>query len=211
MKFDNIIPLGDNCAISIILKELGLRKKSYPFDWISHVGSSPAHSILEQNIKLFLELLELGDIENITNKLVGITGITGDCIDEHNKINGDVIFPHERGSREEIRNKYMRRLQRLYDDVVSDKHNNNLFIMITRCCLVDDKLTNDLYDKIININANNKLIFVSGIEQPSMNISHGINLNYKYIFYDESKGWEPDNSIFRPQLKEFLQNELYLC
>ena len=30
MLFDNIIPLGDNCANSIILKELNLRK-SYPF------------------------------------------------------------------------------------------------------------------------------------------------------------------------------------
>ena len=32
----NIIPIGDHCAISIILKDLGLRNKSYPFDWSSH-------------------------------------------------------------------------------------------------------------------------------------------------------------------------------
>ena len=197
MKFDNIIPLGDNCAISIILKELGLRKKSYPFDWISHVGPSPTYSILEQNIKLFLELLDFGDVENITNKLLG------DCIDENNKINGDFIFPHECGSREEIRNKYTRRLQRLYDDV-TDKNNNNLFIMVTRCCAVDHNVTNKLYDKIISINANNKIIFVSGTEQ---NVTQKNNLKYKYIFYDGSKIWEPDESIFRPQLKEFLQNE----
>ena len=36
-SYDNIIPLGDNCATSIILKELGLRKKAYPFDWCSHI------------------------------------------------------------------------------------------------------------------------------------------------------------------------------
>ena len=38
MKYDdyNIIPIGDHCAISIALKELGLRTKSYPFDWVTH-------------------------------------------------------------------------------------------------------------------------------------------------------------------------------
>ena len=33
----NIIPIGDHCAISIILKDLNLRKCSYPFDWITKV------------------------------------------------------------------------------------------------------------------------------------------------------------------------------
>ena len=33
----NIIPIGDHCAISIILKDLNLRKYSYPFDWITKV------------------------------------------------------------------------------------------------------------------------------------------------------------------------------
>lgn len=28
----NIIPIGDHCAISIILKDFNLRKCSYPFD-----------------------------------------------------------------------------------------------------------------------------------------------------------------------------------
>ncbi len=31
----NIIPIGDHCAISIILKELNLRKQSYPFVWVT--------------------------------------------------------------------------------------------------------------------------------------------------------------------------------
>jgi hypothetical protein len=198
MKFDNIIPLGDNCAISIILKELGLRTKSYPFDWILHVGPNPTYSIIEHNIKLFLELLEIGDIENITNKLLG------DYIDENNKINGDFIFPHETGSKEYIKNKYLRRFQRLYNDVI-DKNNNNLFIIITRCFLVDGNIINNLYDKLIDINTNNKIIFVSGFEQ---NIIQKSNLEYKYIFYDGTKGFEPNHTIFRPQLKNYLQNEI---
>ena len=32
---NNIIPIGDHCAISLILKDLNLRKCSYPFDWVS--------------------------------------------------------------------------------------------------------------------------------------------------------------------------------
>lgn len=198
MKFDNIIPLGDNCGISIILKELELRKKSYPFDWISDVGPNPTYSIIEQNINLFLELLEFGDIENITNKLLG------DCIDENNKTNGNYIFPHEYGSKKDIIEKYKRRFQRLYDDS-SNKNNINLYILITRCYIVNGELFNNLYNKIMELNPNNKIIFVSGIEQ---NITQKINFEYKYIFYDSSKGWEPDNSIFRPQLKDYLQNEI---
>ena len=33
----NIIPIGDHCAVSIMFKELGLRNKSYPFDWNAHI------------------------------------------------------------------------------------------------------------------------------------------------------------------------------
>ena len=35
----NIIPIGDHCAISIILKKLNLRQKSYPFDWVSKIDN----------------------------------------------------------------------------------------------------------------------------------------------------------------------------
>jgi hypothetical protein len=197
MKFDNIIPLGDNCAVSIILKELNLRKKAYPFDWISHVGPNPTYSIIEQNINLFLELLKEQNIEKITNKFIG-------NVDENNKINGDFIFPHEHDTNEEINIKYRRRFQRLYDDS-TNKNNRNLFILITRCYIVNDGLINNLYDTIININPNNNIIFVSGIEQE---VTQKVNFEYKYIYYDSSKGWAPDNSIFRPQLKNYLINEI---
>lgn len=172
MKYDNIIPLGDNCAISIILKELGLRKKSYPFDWISHADPNPTCSIIEQNIKLLIELLKFGNIENITNQLLG------DCIDENNKINGDLIFLHEYGSKEEFKKKYTGKFQTLYNDA-TNKNNSNLFIIVTRCYLVDNNLINHLHDILIEINPNNKIIFVSGIEQ---NIIPKFNFQYKYIF-----------------------------
>jgi hypothetical protein len=45
MKFDNIIPLGDHCAAGFILKDLELRKKSYPFDWTNHAGGIMKTSI----------------------------------------------------------------------------------------------------------------------------------------------------------------------
>ena len=40
MEEYNIIPLGDHCAISILLEELNLRTKSYPFDWVSFLDQN---------------------------------------------------------------------------------------------------------------------------------------------------------------------------
>lgn len=34
----NLIPLGDHCAISEILRELELRRCRYQFDWIAKPG-----------------------------------------------------------------------------------------------------------------------------------------------------------------------------
>jgi hypothetical protein len=33
----NIIHIGDHCAIPYILKEINLRLKSYPFDWVTKI------------------------------------------------------------------------------------------------------------------------------------------------------------------------------
>ena len=199
-SYDNIIPLGDNCATSIILKELGLRKKAYPFDWCSHIGPNPTYSIIEYNIILLLELLDCGDLEKITNKFLG------ECIDENNKINGDIIFPHELGTKDEIKNKYKRRFKRLYDDITNLK-NNNLFIIITRCYLINCDLLIKLYNKLLLFNPTNQFIFVSGIIQ-NLNMQCLTNLSFKHIFYDESNGWNPDSTIFRPLVKEYLNIEI---
>jgi hypothetical protein len=197
MFYNNIIPLGDNCAISQILKELNLRKKAYPFDWCSHVGPLPSYSIIESNINLFMELLESGNIINIKNKMLG------NNIIKNNKINEEYIFPHENDTEDNINTKYIRRIQRLYDDTIN-KYNKNLFILITRGYLLKEDILINLYNKLISYNPYNKIIFISGVEHNYLNNLKLPNLLYKYIYYDLNQCWIPDNSIFRPQIKKYL-------
>lgn len=72
-NYSNIISLGDHCAIPIILKELNLRKKSYPFDWYVCAGSNILESNIELNINLLYNLLDGVNIAQITNKLLGMS------------------------------------------------------------------------------------------------------------------------------------------
>jgi hypothetical protein len=197
MNYSNIIPLGDNCAISIILKELNLRSKSYPFDWCSHVGPSPIYSNIEINIKILLELLESGNYEETAYSLLNKK------ISSDEKINGELIFPHETGNISEVNAKYLRRIERLYVDI-TNKKNKNLFILLTRGYYVSENIITNLYNSLMKYNNNNHIIFISGIEHsylPNMNMK---NLIFKYIYYDISKGWEYDYTDFRPKLKQYL-------
>jgi hypothetical protein len=199
MNFSNIIPLGDNCAIATILKELGIRNKSYPFDWISHVGPNPTYSIIETNINLLIHLIESGDCGKILYYMLQ------NNIDENQHINGDIIYPHEKGSIEETNEKYLRRIQRLYDDI-TDIENNNLFIMITRGYFVEENVIIKLYNTIMKLNKNNQLLFISGVEHPYIHFMKLDNMIFKYIYYDISRGWEPDYSHFRPEMKSYLSS-----
>ena len=51
--FDNIIPLGDHCGPSIILKRLKIRKESYPFDWISHI-----HPVNNSILSIIIDIIK---------------------------------------------------------------------------------------------------------------------------------------------------------
>ena len=62
----NIIPIGDHCIISLILKELNLRKQSYPFDWVTNIEELYDTNII-YNIKIINELKTSDNIDDIVN------------------------------------------------------------------------------------------------------------------------------------------------
>ena len=173
MSYDNIIPLFDNCFISTILKELGIRKKSYPFDWSLHNSPTPKYSCIESNILLLLELLDCGNIEKITNKLL-IKYI------DNNKINENVIFSNENYTEEDIQCKYRQKIQILYDDI-TNINNTNLFIIITKCYLINNELLINLYNKLMQYNPVNQIIFVSDIDH-NLDMKYFTNLSFKHIY-----------------------------
>ena len=64
----NIIPIGDHCAISIILKDLNLRKCSYPFDWITKVDHLYDTNII-YNLSLINKLNITDDVDEYCKKI----------------------------------------------------------------------------------------------------------------------------------------------
>ena len=110
----NMISLGDHCAIPMILNELGLRMKSYPFDWISH-KSQVHNSNLVYNFSLVKELMTTCDVSAIVKKLVGNVFSP----ESKTRINIDncIWFPHDHGDEKEITEKYERRFTRMMTDI----------------------------------------------------------------------------------------------
>ena len=54
-KFDYIIPIGDSCAVTAIIKDdLKLRKLSFPFDWV-RTTPNILYDILLEDFKDFSE------------------------------------------------------------------------------------------------------------------------------------------------------------
>lgn len=193
MKFDNIIPLGDHCAASLILKELGLRKKSYPFDWISH--KDDFESNINIIVNLLFELLEFNNTCDITNKLLG------NKISSNEKIFNELIFPHEFNNVETTNSKYLRRLNRLYTDI-TNINNVNVYIIITRFYCIPESLFIKLYNKLLHYNNNSHIIIISGVMH-NYKYSYS-NFDFKYIPYNKNDFYHFDYSKFRPEIKKYL-------
>lgn len=197
----NLIPIGDHCAISIILRKLQLRKQSYPFDWITHVDQLYDTNI-GINIEIIENLLQTNDAKNVTKKFLG------DAFEKNNnKTYNNIWFPHDNESIDEIYLKYERRFAKLYDDIHNSK---NIFLMLTRHKYIEQ----ELFDKIINLllpyNNENKIIFISGTEHDYLNLEkYKQNVIFKYIYYDISQFYDYDYSDFRPKLALCLK-ELFI-
>lgn len=195
----NIIPIGDHCAISIILKDLGLRNKSYPFDWSSHTDILFNTNII-YNIKI-IDSLELDNISHITKEYIG------DALVNINKINTktNINFPHELGNSDEIIKKYERRFERLYLDL---NNKTNLFILLTRHFYIDENNFEEIMKILFKFNNDNKILFISGTNHIYFEEKKYDNVIFKYINYDISKCCAYDYDAFRPYIKKYLQELL---
>jgi hypothetical protein len=191
----NIIPLGDHCVIAMALKELNMRTSSYPFDWIASNGPDPTYSSLETTIDLCIELLQTHDSEYICSKLLG------NSICDTNKIYNNIMFPHDQGTIDEINQKYLRRLNRLHDDIL-DNSKYNLIILITRCYFLPKEKIATFIGTLQKMNIRFHILFFSGIQHDYCDEFE--QAKFKYIHYDMSKFWDWDYSHFRPQLKYWL-------
>jgi hypothetical protein len=196
----NFIPLGDHCAVSEILKDLGLRKCSYPFDWISHTSLIRKTNLLT-NIGFISELMEKHDVKEVVQKLIGNAFEPG-----NRKIFNNMWFPHDEGEQNDIIAKYERRFERLYNDI-HDKQ--NIFIMLTRHTTILETEFISILSTILSYNKNNKILFISGSDHPYLNDpKYSGSVIFKFIFYDIkklNKQYTIDYNHFRPAIREFMR------
>ncbi len=132
-KYDVIIPLGQACATAMALKEIGVRKTSYPFDWLVTDSEKAGTCGFIGKIKMicndFKDAFQLKDLTEfwhdnkkhraVFNKKTGIFYL-------HD-------FDWEKSVAEqfpEYVEKYERRIKRFYDDI--NKNSKILFIFVVR-------------------------------------------------------------------------------
>jgi hypothetical protein len=195
----NIIPIGDHCAISILLKELNVRSKSYPFDWVTHI--EPLHNTnIIYNMNIINELHTTNSIENIVKHYIG------DTFDNSKRINSsnNIWFPHELENLSDTLQKYERRFTRLKEDL----HKKNLFILLTRHYYIENNVFQKIMEQLLHYNNDSKILFISGTNHTYFESLHNDRVIFKYIEYDISKYYDYDYTNFRPNLKEFLSNFL---
>jgi hypothetical protein len=106
----NIIPIGDHCAISMVLTDLKIRGRSYPFDWLVH-----EKQIHESNIMYNIDIIQNMTLEKISDIVKIYIGNAFDNYNYNINKNNSIWFPHDSGNVTDIIKKYERRFKRLYN------------------------------------------------------------------------------------------------
>jgi hypothetical protein len=194
----NIIPIGDHCAISIILKELKLRQHSYPFDWVTKVEHLYDTNII-YNILLINELNITDNVDYIVKKYIGNAF-------DNNKTNTltNIWFPHDTENITDIFEKYKRRFIRLKEDL----YKKNIFILLTRHYYIEKDIFEQIIEQLLNYNRDSIILFISGTNHSYIENMNNNKVIFKYIEYDISKFYDYDYTDFRPNIKTFLSDFL---
>ena len=195
----NIISIGDHCAIPMILKELNLRKKSYPFDWVTNKDQLYDTNII-YNIEIIHELKSCDNIDTIVHKYIG-NAFENDKTNTINNIN----FPHDNEINiTDIFEKYKRRFDRLKTDL----NKKNIFMLVTRHYYIEQYIFQKIQDELLEYNKDSIIFFISGTNHTYFEKMKYPNVIFIYIKYDISKFSDYDYFEFRPKIKQILSHFL---
>jgi hypothetical protein len=193
----NIIPIGDHCAIAMILQQLKLRHTSYPFDWVTNGDQLYGTNII-YNIQLINELNLLDNVDDIVKKYIG------DAFIDNRKANSitNICFPHDGDNITENFEKYKRRFIRLKQDLSK----KNIFVLLTRHYYIEKDIFQQIIEQLLNYNNESIILFISGTNHKYFEDMKYTNVIFKYIGYDISKFPDYDYTTFRPNVTNILSN-----
>ncbi len=172
-EFPTFISLGTTCTIAYQLNKLGLRYRSYPFDWTKS-DLKKINNVLENNFELF---------NNVNIQKFSFNHQYIDTIDSNKEIGSYILkndynisFAHEvLDNIEKFKNKLEYRINKFK----SHKDDYIIFILINMTELKQNELTqlNNNLKKYFN---NFKILYISDIDPKNKNVIW-INLNVPYI------------------------------
>ena len=173
----NIIPIGDHCGVSMMLGDIGIRKRSYPFDWVTNMEQLHDTNIM-YNLKLISELRSSDNVDEIVKKYFG------DAFDSDKKLNSNnnIWFPHDFGDITELFEKYKRRFIRLKEDVTK----KNIFFLLTRHYYIEKDVFDKIVEQLLSYNKESIVLFISGTNHTYFDNVQYSNVIFKYVDYDIS-------------------------
>lgn len=215
-KFDLVISLGEDCACSGWLRRFSLQKYSYPFDWLSNADFETRINLI---INDFQDFLNYDDIKfmNIENPTIH---------DSYKDIKYNFHYYHDFEkniplsiSYDEVKEKYDRRIKRLYDKI--EASNSMLFVWYSK-----DKCQNTEGIEASYLNLQNKfknkdinLLIIENSETDEnieLQNGHVLILHYDCASYTQNPKWnktmgnEYNNSLIFKQVKINKKVKYYL-
>ena len=192
-----IIPIGDHCAPSVLLKELGLRQASYPFDWVTF-GEQLYMTNVSYNLSLIQRLFADESLDSIVSEYLGSALTSTDRINTTSTMH----FPHDNFN-EDITAKYSRRFERFCNDATA---NPCLFVYVTRYSSIPIDDICSFLDAVKNRNSNAVHLLIIGGKDATIDIpeKYSTTITYTYIPYLTEHFYGYDYTHFRPQIKAYF-------
>lgn len=121
-KFDLIISIGEDCACSSYLRRFNLQDYTYPFDWLTKASFDTRMNLLLNDFDSFLIKENIKYLEKPKN-----ANVDSNC-DYYQDVKNDIYFYHDfrinipfNSEFENVKEKYNRRICRLYDNIANSK------------------------------------------------------------------------------------------
>jgi len=204
-----ILPIGITCNAATELKRLGLRRCSYPFDWVS-TSLTTISTLLMKVIQMSHSDIERFCRQDLFHESNGYTTLLPYKKQYYFVNRGyKLSFTHDHEPLEDACTKYIRRFKRLRDDVIASTSIVLVFVSVSNS--YDEELY-DLLEQLGNLFPEKtiSLVSVNGFAKPIQNDRiTNCCIYYDKSFEDTNSTWQKTEyvSFVNWTLKEYFYGE----